>query len=293
MPDSQEQRKTGCAAVPEYDPAICADCPDQDDCKRAASADTSATTEQAAETLTKNAQAETAPEPLTATSAAPAQAGIDDYKTPAIETTDTMQPPQAQTPISTPIDVNVSHIPTPANVSHIDPPAPIEPSEGSQPLENQMHERFAQNYAKTPIVTRAYENAGYEATGDSAYTCGYRLLGNVRIRKRITYLNALAFDAIGVTHDDTIRRLAEIAQQKYTRKTKNEDGQDIEEVHIGIQNNTIRALAALDTAQRGVQALEKGTGPALNLNIDPDKLTEQGAANLAALYESIVHPPRK
>ncbi len=59
-------------------------------------------------------------------------------------------------------------------------------------LENEKHELFAQGVAKGLTFTRAYEKAGYEATGMSASVSASRLLNDVKVSDRVAELQELA-----------------------------------------------------------------------------------------------------
>lgn len=63
----------------------------------------------------------------------------------------------------------------------------LETYDGSTPLQNLRHERFAQEYVTNGgNATEAYRSAGYKP--DNADAKAFRLLGNVGIKTRISYL---------------------------------------------------------------------------------------------------------
>jgi phage terminase small subunit len=57
---------------------------------------------------------------------------------------------------------------------------------GSKPLDNQRHERFAQHVANGASATQAYIDAGYSETGANAHSA--RLAANGSVASRIDYL---------------------------------------------------------------------------------------------------------
>lgn len=72
-------------------------------------------------------------------------------------------------------------------------------------LENQRHERFAQEMAKGKSATEAYAKAGYR--GDR--TAASRLSTNVNVQARLSELQAKAAEKAVVTVEDIARQLDE------------------------------------------------------------------------------------
>lgn len=70
-------------------------------------------------------------------------------------------------------------------------------------LDNPRWEKFCQNYVKEPNGTRAYKEAGYRVSDDTARANASRLLADANIRSRIRELN----DAI---YSETIMSAAEM-----------------------------------------------------------------------------------
>lgn len=80
-------------------------------------------------------------------------------------------------------------------------------------LENQRHERFAQELAKGKSATEAYTEAGYR--GDR--TAASRLSSNVNVQTRLSELQATAAEKVVVTVEDIARQLDE--DRKFARDT--------------------------------------------------------------------------
>jgi len=77
---------------------------------------------------------------------------------------------------------------------------------GSTPLNNQRHERFAQLIAQGKSATSAYIEAGYSETGADANAS--RLIGNDSVAARIQHLKAAAAQQAVVTAQMALEQLA-------------------------------------------------------------------------------------
>jgi phage terminase small subunit len=75
-------------------------------------------------------------------------------------------------------------------------------------LENQRHERFAQELARGKTQTQAYIEAGYKP--DDGAAC--RLSGNVRIKARVAELAERGAIKTEITLESLIREAAEIQE---------------------------------------------------------------------------------
>ncbi len=75
-------------------------------------------------------------------------------------------------------------------------------------LDNQRHERFAQEIAKGAPAGRAYEAAGYEGAG--ADQNGSRLMKNDKVAARIQEIKEAAATKVGVTVERVMGELAKI-----------------------------------------------------------------------------------
>ena len=62
-------------------------------------------------------------------------------------------------------------------------------------------ELFAREYVRTGIAAVAYRNAGYEAKGETAYSCAFQVMRSKRVKDRIRELKAQAIDAAELTKD--------------------------------------------------------------------------------------------
>lgn len=100
-------------------------------------------------------------------------------------------------------------------------------------LENARHERFAQELAKGRPAGRAYEAAGYDASGPTADQAASRLLStNIKVRERVTELQNKAAGKAEITLESWIKEGAELmrtalqngdsaaASQQYERVAK-------------------------------------------------------------------------
>ena len=77
---------------------------------------------------------------------------------------------------------------------------------GSEPLTNARHERFAQEIVKGKSATQAYIDAGYSPKGAGAG--GHGLLKKTNVNDRIRYLEKQAADKAGwLTKEDVLDRL--------------------------------------------------------------------------------------
>lgn len=74
-------------------------------------------------------------------------------------------------------------------------------------LQNQRHERFAQELAKGKSATEAYKAAGYE--GDR--TAASRLSTNVNIQERVREILARGAERAAITEEMVLRELGKIA----------------------------------------------------------------------------------
>lgn len=74
-------------------------------------------------------------------------------------------------------------------------------------LKNARHEKFAQNVAKGKSATEAYKLA-YGAKAKSAEAAGSRLLGNVKVRKRVEELKAAGAARAEVSIEKVLRELS-------------------------------------------------------------------------------------
>ena len=74
------------------------------------------------------------------------------------------------------------------------------------PLNNQRHERFAQELAKGKAQIEAYANAGYKPDDGAAS----RLSGNIRIRERVAELQERGVIRTEITIESLIREAGEI-----------------------------------------------------------------------------------
>lgn len=74
-------------------------------------------------------------------------------------------------------------------------------------LANPRHERFAQEYLVDLNGGRAYERAGYKASGRSADAHASRLVANGSIAARIAELQAERAESVGVTAQEVVTGL--------------------------------------------------------------------------------------
>jgi hypothetical protein len=129
------------------------------------------------------------------------------------------------------------------------------------PLENQRHERFAQELAKGKTATEAYALAGYKPHDGNAAT----LRGNQRVSERVLELQERSAIKTEITIESLIREAGEI--QEAAKK----DGQ-----HSA-------AVAAL-TAKAKLAGLWIDKAENTNRNVtDPAEVSD---AELAAIVES-------
>ena len=82
-------------------------------------------------------------------------------------------------------------------------------SNGSKPLANKRHERFAREYLKDYNATKAYKRCGY--VKNSAYASSSRLLSNDKIQQRIAFLAQKQLLSINVTKERVLEEVARIA----------------------------------------------------------------------------------
>ena len=128
------------------------------------------------------------------------------------------------------------------------------------PLENQRHERFAQELAKGKTATEAYALAGYKPNDGNAST----LKGNQRILDRIVELQERSAIRTEITIESLIREAGEI------QEAAKQDGQ-----HSA-------AVAAL-TAKAKLAGLWIDKAENTNRNVtDPAEVSD---AELAAIVE--------
>jgi phage terminase small subunit len=76
---------------------------------------------------------------------------------------------------------------------------------GTKPLDNQRHERFAQHVANGASATQAYIDAGYSEGGATAHAS--RLVTNDNVAARINYLKAQAAKRAVITAEWVLERL--------------------------------------------------------------------------------------
>ena len=86
-----------------------------------------------------------------------------------------------------------------------------EPREAVTPLLSDAHEQFCQEYLVDLNATAAYQRVYREASAKSASAAGVRLLGNVRVAKRVSALQVERAQRTRVTQDDVIEELKRIA----------------------------------------------------------------------------------
>jgi phage terminase small subunit len=76
---------------------------------------------------------------------------------------------------------------------------------GTKPLDNQRHERFAQHVANGASATQAYIDAGYSENGAGAG--GHALLKNPNITARVEHLKDQAAKRAVITAEWVLERL--------------------------------------------------------------------------------------
>jgi len=74
-------------------------------------------------------------------------------------------------------------------------------------------ELFAREYVKTGVAAHAYRNAGYEATGEAAYSCAWQVMRSSRVKERIKELEAQAIEASELTKDKLLGWVVDIARR--------------------------------------------------------------------------------
>lgn len=84
----------------------------------------------------------------------------------------------------------------------------IEP--GSLPLRPDRREAFAQHYSRKANATWAAKEAGY--TQKAAHAQGFRLLRDVAILERITFLKAERWKSLHMGPDETLAEIAKVAR---------------------------------------------------------------------------------
>ena len=84
------------------------------------------------------------------------------------------------------------------------------PIDYSQPLKNNKHERFCQEYVVKLVVADAYKIAYPKASQLTAEQNGSKLLKNVKVVGRIAHLQAKLSDASGVTAEMLMEELKKI-----------------------------------------------------------------------------------
>lgn len=85
------------------------------------------------------------------------------------------------------------------------------PIEGTRPLTNQRHERFAQTLVQGASATEAYLAAGYRCTREAARRRGSKLLTKADVSARIGALKATAATRAEFDAEWVLRRLKLIA----------------------------------------------------------------------------------
>jgi phage terminase small subunit len=123
--------------------------------------------------------------------------------------------------------------------------------EGSEPLANARHERFAQELAKGSAIGAAYEAAGYKESPASAS----RLSQNIKIEQRVRYLTASAAERVGVTIEGTLLELQRIVRSDI-RRMFDENG-NLRRVE-DLDDDTAAALSSIEVVARPVQGGERG-----------------------------------
>lgn len=127
----------------------------------------------------------------------------------------------------------------------------VEP--GSLPLANHRWEAFCRFYAFGDITkegkhrgnaTKAYESAGYNVVGDrSAGVAGQRLLQNVEIKQRVTFLSREFWKRMDMTNEELLARLGAII--RFDPARLHEEGGALKEAH-DIDEETRMALAGVE-----------------------------------------------
>lgn len=77
-------------------------------------------------------------------------------------------------------------------------------------LNNQRHERFAQELAKGSPASSAYKEAGYKTSGNSAEAAASRLLRDVKVQARVAELKERGAIKTEITLEGLIQEAAEI-----------------------------------------------------------------------------------
>ena len=135
--------------------------------------------------------------------------------------------------------------------------------DGSAPLENAGHERFAQEYLIDLCGGRAYERAGYKSRGHVADSAAYRLLTNVDIKKRIAFLKEERRTRLGIDADRVLEEMAVIAYQNLDHYRIYEDGN----VTLA-EDAPDSAIRALSSIKRKITMYQRGDTEVKEVNVD-------------------------
>jgi phage terminase small subunit len=112
-------------------------------------------------------------------------------------------------------------------------------------LENTRHERFAQEVAAGKSASEAYQNAGYDAKGNSAEAAASRLLRNVKVADRVSELQERVAEGIVLTRQWVVERLIENANKAMQSvAVLDSDGQPVGEYRYdgGVANRALELL---------------------------------------------------
>lgn len=116
--------------------------------------------------------------------------------------------------------------------------------DGSTPLDNSGHERFAQEYLLDLCGGRAWERAGYDARGRVADASAARVLTDVNVQRRITFLKEERKKRLGIDADRVLEELAIIAYSNLDHYRADEDGNIT--LTEDAPESAVRALSAVD-----------------------------------------------
>jgi phage terminase small subunit len=145
------------------------------------------------------------------------------------------------------------------------------PNDGSKRLANPKHERFANEYLKDLNGGRAYQRAGYRAKPDTATNCASRLMADVRIQARVSYLRDRALVQAGLTQDEVLRVTKSLVMAQVDHFEVTEDGEL--RAKPGSPEGVMQAVASLK--QRRHRRVVKAAVPAAGEEPAEDAVEEE------------------
>ncbi len=121
--------------------------------------------------------------------------------------------------------------------------------DGSQPLDNDRHERFAHEYVRDLNATRAYIRSGYSTGGAEASAS--KLLANRKVSCRVAFLKAEALAAIKADHLSVARQTARIAYHDVRQVVQWRDGRVDLTDSADLDDDTAAAIQSIETDKDG------------------------------------------